>query len=103
MAGDKGPGGSEERVSYAELLEPFVRPALIIGIGLAIFQQITGINTVIYYAPTILQGVGFSEGGAIAATAVGVGLVNVGFTILSVFASSTGWGAGRCSSSGSSA
>jgi len=73
-----------ERVSYAELLEPFVRPALIIGIGLAIFQQITGINTVIYYAPTILQGVGFTEGGAIAATALGVGVVNVGFTILAV-------------------
>ena len=66
------------------MLEPFVRPALIIGIGLAIFQQVTGINTVIYYAPTILQGVGFSEGGAIAATALGVGVVNVGFTILAV-------------------
>ncbi len=75
---------SQERVSYGELLAPFVRPALVIGIGLAIFQQITGINTVIYYAPTILQGVGFSEGGAIAATALGVGVVNVGFTILAV-------------------
>ena len=74
----------QARVSYKELLAPYVRPALIIGIGLAIFQQITGINTVIYYAPTILQNVGFSEGGAIAATAVGVGLVNVGFTILAV-------------------
>src|SRR5215207_3459493 len=72
------------RVGYAELLSPFVRPALIIGLGLAIFQQVTGINTVIYYAPTILQGVGFSEGGAIAATALGVGVVNVGFTILAV-------------------
>ena len=74
----------QARVSYKELLAPYVRPALIIGIGLAIFQQITGINTVIYYAPTILQGVGFSEGGAIAATALGVGVVNVGFTILAV-------------------
>lgn len=73
------------RVSYRELLEPYVRPMLIIGIGLAVFQQITGINTVIYYAPTILQGVGFSEGGAIAATALGVGVVNVGFTILAVY------------------
>ncbi len=80
----KDQGGEQERVSYAELLAPYVRPALIIGIGLAIFQQITGINTVIYYAPTILQGVGFSEGGAIAATALGVGVVNVGFTILAV-------------------
>jgi sugar porter (SP) family MFS transporter len=74
----------EEQVGYAELLSPYVRPALIIGVGLAIFQQITGINTVIYYAPTILQGAGFSEGGAIAATALGVGVVNVGFTILAV-------------------
>jgi sugar porter (SP) family MFS transporter len=74
----------QARVSYKELLAPYVRPALIIGIGLAIFQQRTGINTVIYYAPTILQGAGFSEGGAIAATALGVGVVNVGFTILAV-------------------
>jgi sugar porter (SP) family MFS transporter len=72
------------RVGYAELLSPYVMPALIIGIGLAIFQQITGINTVIYYAPTILEVVGFSAGGAIAATALGVGVVNVGFTILAV-------------------
>src|SRR5829696_5097340 len=36
----------QEQVGYAELLKPFIRPALIIGIGLAIFQQITGINTV---------------------------------------------------------
>ena len=74
----------QARVSYKELFAPYVRPALVIGIGLAIFQQITGINTVIYYAPTILQGVGFTEGGAIAATALGVGVVNVGFTILAV-------------------
>ena len=80
----KSQEGQDERVSYGELFAPFVRPALIIGIGLAIFQQITGINTVIYYAPTILQNVGFSEGGAIAATALGVGVVNVGFTILAV-------------------
>jgi len=74
----------QERVSFAELLAPFVRPALIIGVGLAIFQQVTGINTVIYYAPTILQNAGFSEQGALVANALGVGLVNVGFTILAV-------------------
>ena len=74
----------QSQAGYKELLQPWLRPALIVGIGLAIFQQITGINTVIYYAPTILQGVGFSEGGAIAATAVGVGVVNVGFTVLAL-------------------
>src|ERR687898_871989 len=75
----------QEQVGYAELLQPFLRPALIIGVGLAIFQQITGINTVIYYAPTTLEAAGFSPGGAIVATSLGVGVVNVGFTILSLF------------------
>jgi len=70
---------------WADLLSPQVRPALIVGLGLAIFQQITGINTVIYYAPKILQAAGFnSASGAILAT-VGVGVVNVGMTILAMF------------------
>ena len=62
-----------------------VRPALIIGIGLAIAQQITGINTVIYYAPTIIQSAGISSAsGAILATA-GIGVVNVLITILAMW------------------
>lgn len=75
----------QERVGYEELLQLFIRPALIIGVGLAIFQQITGINTVIYYAPTTLEAAGFSPGSAIVATSLGVGVVNVGFTILAVW------------------
>ncbi len=74
----------QSQAGFGELLAPYVRPALIIGIGLAIFQQITGINTVIYYAPTILENAGFSVQGALVANAIGVGLVNVGFTILAV-------------------
>src|SRR6266540_2757425 len=69
---------------WTDLLRRQVRPALFVGVGLAIFQQITGINTVIYYAPTILQAAGFnSASGAILAT-VGVGVVNVGMTILAM-------------------
>src|SRR5206468_11976924 len=67
---------------WTDLLRRQVRPALFVGLGLAIFQQITGINTVIYYAPKILQAAGFnSASGAILAT-VGVGVVNVGMTIV---------------------
>jgi sugar porter (SP) family MFS transporter len=70
---------------WTDLLHRQVRPALVVGLGLAIFQQITGINTVIYYAPRILQSAGFnSASGAILAT-VGVGVVNVAMTIVAMF------------------
>lgn len=76
---------SEEHGRWRDLLAPAVRPALMIGIGLAIFQQITGINTVIYYAPTIIQKAGISSAsGAILATA-GIGLVNVVMTVVSMW------------------
>jgi MFS transporter, SP family, galactose:H+ symporter len=70
---------------WTDLLHRQVRPALVVGLGLAVFQQITGINTVIYYAPKILQSAGFaSASGAILAT-VGVGIVNVAMTIVAMF------------------
>jgi sugar porter (SP) family MFS transporter len=69
---------------WADLLTPLVRPALVVGIGLAVFQQITGINTVIYYAPMIFQSAGFtSASGSILAT-VGVGVINVLLTIIAM-------------------
>jgi sugar porter (SP) family MFS transporter len=75
---------ASERGKFADLRLPQVRPALIVGIGMAIFQQITGINTVIYYAPQIIQSAGIpSASGAILATA-GIGLVNVGMTVVSM-------------------
>ena len=75
---------SEEKGRLSDLLVPSLRPALVVGIGLAIFQQVTGINTVIYYAPVIIQSAGISSAsGAILATA-GIGLVNVLMTIVSM-------------------
>lgn len=76
---------AEERGGLSDLFSPAVRPALIIGVGLAMFQQITGINTVIYYAPTIIRSSGIpSASGAILATA-GIGLVNVVMTVVSMW------------------
>jgi sugar porter (SP) family MFS transporter len=75
----------DENGRFSDLLAPAVRPALTVGVGLAIFQQITGINTVIYYAPTIIQAAGIpSASGAILAT-VGIGLVNVVMTIVAMW------------------
>jgi SP family galactose:H+ symporter-like MFS transporter len=76
---------AKERGHFSDLLSPLVRPALTVGIGLAIFQQITGINTVIYYAPTIIQSAGIpSATGAILATA-GIGVVNVLMTLVAMW------------------
>jgi SP family galactose:H+ symporter-like MFS transporter len=74
-----------EHGNWRDLLLASLRPALIVGIGLAIFQQVTGINTVIYYAPTIIQSAGIpSASGAILTTA-GIGVVNVLMTIVSMW------------------
>ncbi|MBO0681590.1 MAG: sugar porter family MFS transporter, partial [Candidatus Dormibacteraeota bacterium] len=48
---------ANEGRGWSNLLAPWARAALIVGVMLGIFQQITGINTVIYYAPTTFQAV----------------------------------------------
>ncbi len=45
------------------LFQPSLKMPLIVGAGLAVFQQITGINTVIYYAPTIFKFAGITAAG----------------------------------------
>ncbi len=69
---------------WRELLNVSLRRPLIIGIGLAIFQQFTGINTVIYYAPTIFQLAGLHSASAAILATVGVGVVNVLLTIVAL-------------------
>ena len=61
-----------------------MRATLTVGVGLAILQQITGINTVIYYAPTIVQDAGIGSSSAAILTAVAAGVVNVGMTIVAI-------------------
>lgn len=40
---------------------PELRPAVVAGVGLSILQQFVGINTVMYYSPTIVQLAGFAS------------------------------------------
>jgi sugar porter (SP) family MFS transporter len=75
---------SQREGSYRDLISPRVRPLLLVGVLLAVFQQITGINTVIYYAPTLLQGAGLGNNAALLANVVN-GAVNVGMTIVAIW------------------
>ena len=74
----------KQKGSGVLLSHPMLRMALFVGIGLAVFQQLTGINTVIYYAPTIFEFAGFKTAGFSILATVGVGIVNVAFTLLAI-------------------
>ncbi len=73
----------EEQAGIGELISPWVRPILVVGVGLAIFQQLVGINTVIYYAPTIIKSTGLENSASIIAT-IGIGIVNVLMTVVAI-------------------
>jgi SP family galactose:H+ symporter-like MFS transporter len=77
-------GLKKQRGGRAELFNPLVKPALVIGVSLAIFQQVTGINTVIYYAPTIFQFAGITSASSAILATVGVGVVNVILTVVAI-------------------
>jgi sugar porter (SP) family MFS transporter len=73
-----GEGGS-----VAQLLGPEVRAPLVIGIVLAVLQQVTGINVVLYYAPEIFKSAGMETSTALNNTVI-VGVVNLVFTVLAI-------------------
>ena len=68
-----------------ELFRPSLRMPLIVGVGLAVFQQITGINTVIYYAPTIFEFAGFKTAGSSILAGADLGIVMWCIHVLAIF------------------
>ena len=75
---------TNERMEWKVLFSKTIRPVVVIGIGLAVLQQVTGINTILYYAPTILTMTGYQGAtGAILAT-MGIGAIFVIFTVISL-------------------
>ena len=68
----------------ADPLRPGLRLALLVGIGLSVFGQFTGVNIIIYYGPTILENAGFKIDGALQFQ-VAIGLINLIFTILALW------------------
>jgi sugar porter (SP) family MFS transporter len=76
---------SQPKSGYRILLQPQFRLPLIIGIALAALQQVTGINTVIYYAPTIFEFAGLGSAEAAIFATLGVGIVNVALTLVALW------------------
>jgi sugar porter (SP) family MFS transporter len=74
---------TREEVPLRALLAKGVRRMMVVGVGLAIFQQLVGINTVIYYAPTILKMAGQQNTGALTQSLY-IGVTNVVFTIVAI-------------------
>ncbi|HEX8486858.1 sugar porter family MFS transporter [Sphingomonas sp.] len=60
-----------------------IRPILWAGIGLAVFQQLVGINVVFYYGATLWEAVGFSENDALL-TNIGSGVLSIGACLLAI-------------------
>jgi len=73
----------EEQGTLADLVRPGVKTALLIAVGLAIFQQWTGINAILYYSTAVFQQAG-ATGNAAFASSVAVGVINVLFTFVGI-------------------
>jgi sugar porter (SP) family MFS transporter len=73
------------RASWWEVFHKRWRRPLLIGIGLAVFQQITGINAVIYYADQIFASSGFtSRSSQMTVSLWAIGAVNVLATLIAI-------------------
>ncbi|WP_436739862.1 sugar porter family MFS transporter [Streptomyces sp. BBFR102] len=73
----------ERGAGRKKLLTPDVRPALVIGLTLAAVQQLGGINTIIYYAPTIIERTGLSASNSILYS-VCIGVINLVMTVVAL-------------------
>jgi len=75
--------GGETSSNYLDLLKPALRLVLLIGIVVGALQQLTGINSVFFYAPMIFEQSGIGEDASFT-QAIYVGLVNLVFTVLAI-------------------
>ena len=75
--------GSEATLRLAELFKPSSRKVMMVGFFLAVFVQISGVNTVVDYAPKILMSVGVEIKNALLQTSL-IGIINGLFTFVAI-------------------
>ncbi|GAB3063515.1 sugar porter family MFS transporter [Virgibacillus ainsalahensis] len=73
----------ENKNALGVLKSKWVRPMLIVAVLVGVFQQIVGINAVIYYAPTIFRSAGLEDAASTLGT-MGIGVVNVLMTVVAI-------------------
>ena len=73
-----------EKGSWKMLLAPGIKMAVFIGVTLAVLQQFTGIDAIIYYGPRIFEEAGFALGEALGSQVI-IGTINVVFTVIAIF------------------
>jgi MFS transporter, SP family, xylose:H+ symportor len=76
---------SMESASLGQLLAPGMRVVLVIGVALAVLQQVTGINVFLYYAPEIFRSVAGAEVDIALLQTIVVGAVNMLFTVVAIW------------------
>ena len=80
----RGQAKKESKGRLKDLFQPRYRTIMIIALGIAFFQQITGINAIFYYAPTIFEQAGGSTDSSFL-QAIVVGLTNLVFTLVAIW------------------
>jgi SP family xylose:H+ symportor-like MFS transporter len=75
----------QESGSLVQLFTPGMRIVLVIGVSLAVLQQVTGINVFLYYAPEIFKAVAGANVDIALLQTIVVGVVNLLFTIIAIW------------------
>ncbi len=74
----------QQRPRLSELRKPWLFKLFLIGMGIAVIQQLTGVNTIMYYAPAMLKAVGMDDSAALFAT-IANGAISVLMTFVGIW------------------